>query len=128
MSDAQSHVTLSGMSDINKIKPQSVDRPDANLAGVAGNAFQAYNAMETTKRRHYQLLEVLDNKKKNYNLGPTESERAMLDGLLKDHDEQVKRFTALSSELKQIDAAAHQALFIYIGAIGNLDQQPSTTH
>lgn len=103
-------------------------RPDDILEGVAANAWQAYNAMESTKRRHYQLLEVLDNKKKNYNLVPTDSEQSRLAGLLKDHDQQVSRFTAASSALKQSDPAAHLALFVYIGEISNVAEESPSRH
>ena len=84
--------------------------------------------MESTKRRHYQLLEILDSKKKNYNILPSESEQMRLAGLLRDHDQQVSRFTAASSALKQADAAAHIALFVYIGKITVADDAPSSRH
>lgn len=120
--------TLDNMT--NSIKPvrQAIERPDDLLAGVAAEAWQAYNAMDTTKRRHYELLEILDNKKKNYNLEPSQREQALLASLLKDHDEQVKRFTAASVSLKQADADAHIALFVYIGAISETDPQTPLQH
>ncbi len=106
----------------------SINRPDDILEGVAADTWQAYNAMESTKRRHYQLLEVLDNKKKNYNLAPTDIEQSRLAGLLRDHDQQVSRFTAASSALKQSDPAAHLALFVYIGDISNAVEESSPRH
>jgi len=106
---------------VNTVK-QAIERPDTILDGVASDSWQAYNAMETTKRRHYDLLEILDNKKKNYNLDPVEREKSLLASLLKDHDEQVKRFTAASSALKASDADAHRALFGYIGVISDVEQ------
>lgn len=90
-----------------------LDGPDA----IAASLMQAYNAMETTKRRHFELLSILDNKKKNYNLEPSERERRVLAALLRDHDEQVQRFTLASSRLKDQDQSAHSAVFVYIGAI-----------
>ena len=108
-----------------KISP---DRPDEILDGIGAEAWQAYNAMETTKRRHFDLLEVVDNKKKNYNIDPTEADQHMLACLLKDHDEQVKRFTSASSALKQRDADAHLALFTYIGGVNNAIEDRPTTH
>ena len=111
-------------------KPQSqlIERPDAELAGVASDAWEAFNAMETTKRRHYRLLEILDNKSKNYNIQPSQREQSLLASLLRDHDEQVKRFTAASMQLKQTDATAHIALFKYIGAIGDVDEEVPVRH
>jgi len=103
-------------------------RPDEILDGVGAEAWQAYNAMETTKRRHFDLLEIVDNKKKNYNIDPTEADQYMLACLLKDHDEQVKRFTAASSALKQHDADAHLALFTYIGGVNTAMEDKPTTH
>ena len=104
------------------------DRPDDILEGVAADAWQAYNAMESTKRRHYQLLEVLDNKKKNYALEPTDEEQRRLAYLLKDHDQQVSRFTAASLALKQADSTAHLALFVYIGEISDSAEKSSSRH
>ncbi len=103
-------------------------RPDELLMGVAAEAWQAYNAMETTKRRHFEQLELLENRKKNYNIDPSPRDRALLSGLLQDHDEQVGRFTRASQSLKQADAAAHQALFGYIGLITRAADARRTTH
>ena len=87
------------------------------LDGVAAEAWQAYNAMETTKRRHYALLEKLDLQRRNYNIEPSADEARRLEWLLADHDAQVKRFTAASLALKGADAAAHAALFAYVGLV-----------
>ncbi len=103
-------------------------RPDELLAGAAADAWQAYNAMETTKRRHFEQLEVLDNRKKNYNIDASERDRELLAALLRDHDEQVRRFTDASQSLKQTDAAAHLALFAYIGVINKVAEMRRTTH
>ncbi|ASJ70239.1 hypothetical protein [Granulosicoccus antarcticus] len=112
-------------------KPQGQalpERPDEWLNGIAAEAWQAFNAMETTKRRHFSLLEVMDNRKKNYNIDPYEREKAMLAYLLRDHDEQVRRFTESSRELKALDSEAHKALFIYIGEISQDSLTPRVTH
>lgn len=95
-------------------------RPAATLDGAAADVWEAYNAMETTKRRHFGLLETLDLKKRNYNLDPTADESRLLGWLLADHDAQVRRFTAASLALKVADAAAHGVLFDYIGAIDRI--------
>ena len=101
------------------------ERPDAVLSGIGADAWQAYNAMETTKRRHFDLLEIFDNKKKKYNIDPTDADRQLIACLLRDHDEQVKRFTSASIALKQADATAHTSLFTYIGGINrDADEQP----
>ena len=105
-----------------------LDRPDDVLNGIGALSWQAYNAMETTKRRHFDLLEIIDNKKKNYNIDPTAADQHLLSCLLRDHDEQVKRFTAESMALKALDAAAHTALFVYIGGVNNIAEAAHTTH
>ena len=103
------------------------ERPDAVLSGIGADAWQAYNAMETTKRRHFDLLEIFDNKKKKYNIDPTDADRQLIACLLRDHDEQVKRFTSASIALKQADAVAHTSLFTYIGGINrDADEQPTS--
>ena len=112
-------------SDPNTFVP---DRPHTILAGVACEAWQAYNAMQSTKERHYELVQRLDNKKKNYNLDPSASEQAWLAHFLADHDEQVKRFAAASSTLKQTDPSAHQALFVYIGVIAQQSEEATVRH
>lgn len=113
------------MSDTTNKNENFIERPDELLDGQAAETWQAYNAMETTKRRHYHLLEILDNRKKNYNLDPSEKDNALLASLLKDHDEQVKRFTLASSALKKDDAQAHISLFAYIGVIANAGESPA---
>ena len=73
--------------------------------------------METTKRRHIDLLTSLDSKKKRYNLDPTDDENELLGMLLRDHDEEVAAFASASAELKRLDGGAHKALFEYIGTV-----------
>jgi hypothetical protein len=110
---------------------KGIDRPDSLLDdqnGLAVVAWQAYNAMETTKRRHFECLEILDEKKKNYNIDPTEDDRQLLSCLLKDHDEQVKRFTEASQQLKLVDASAHAALFNYIGTVNAVQGRSAVRH
>ena len=84
---------------------------------VAAATWQAYNAMETTKQRHFDFLTVLENKKKKFNIDPTDVDTQLLATLLRDHDEQVAEFTRSSQALKEHDPTAHQALFVYIGEI-----------
>ena len=106
----------------------SFSRPDDLLAGVAASAWQAYNAMQTTKQRHFDLLEAIDLKKRKYNIDPTPKDHQLLAHLLADHDDHVKRFTNASVELKNTDLEAHTALFVYIGAINALPSVPANTH
>lgn len=107
---------------------QELARPSTILEGIAADTWQAYNAMQTTKQRHYDLLQILENKKKKFNLDPTEKDQALLKNLLSDHDAQVKRFTAASQSLKAADASAHQALFVYIGQVAALTGDGEVHH
>lgn len=91
-------------------------------------AWQAYNAMETTKQRHFDLLTVFETKKKKFNINPTAQDSVLLQNLLRDHDEQVKVFTQASTELKHSDGGAHSALFEYIGHINNVLGAAKTAH
>lgn len=83
----------------------------------AAQAFQAYNAMETTKQRHLDLMLAIDKRGKKFNLLATEAEKAMLETLLEDHNEQVKIFKLESDALKETDSEAHLAMFQYLGEI-----------
>lgn len=83
----------------------------------AAQAFQAYNAMETTKQRHLDLMLAIDKRGKKFNLLATEAEKAMLETLLEDHNEQVKIFKLESDTLKETDSEAHLAMFQYLGEI-----------
>lgn len=103
-------------------------RPSSILDGVAADTWQAYNAMQATKQRHYELLQVLENKKKKFNLDPTEKDQVLLQNLLSDHDAQVKRFTLASNQLKETDKSAHQTLFVYIGQIAALTVEDEVQH
>jgi len=103
-------------------------RPSSILEGVAADTWQAYNAMQTTKQRHYDLLQILENKKKKFNLDPTEKDQTLLQNLLSDHDAQVKRFTLASQRLKESDARAHTTLFVYIGQVAALTADGEVQH
>ena len=106
---------------------ESLMRPAALLENEAASTWQAYNAMETTKTRHYTLLEIIDNKKKNYNIDPTDTDKQMLQFLLEDHSAQVKSFTEASKLFKAASEAGHKQLFDYIGLISThqgLNEKP----
>lgn len=94
----------------------------------SATAWQAYNAMETTKQRHFEYLSLLERKKKNFNLDPTAEDTVILEQLLKDHDQQVKLFTAHSQALKASSPETHQALFLYIGKINELMESHREVH
>ena len=115
--------TVSGSPTPAPGSPSSGARPAEVLDGAASGAWQAYNAMETTKRRHFGLLERLDLKRRNYNLDPSDEETRLLEWLLADHDAQVKRFTAASLALQAADGPAHAALFDYVGTLARLDTE-----
>jgi Uri superfamily endonuclease len=91
----------------------SVDQYRLEFAPV----LRSYNAMETTKRRHFDYLSMLENKKKKFNLSATAEEELTLGNLLRDHNDEVQEFKLLSDRLKSSNPIAHQALFEYIGGI-----------
>ncbi len=119
-SDNKDFNTAAGQ--INALRPADI------LDGDAAEMWQAYNAMETTKARHYALLEIIDNKKKNYNIDATDVDKQMLQFLLDDHSGQVKRFTLASQALKTSNPAAHTQVFDYIGVITNHQGMGSQAH
>ena len=82
---------------------------------AATAAWQAYNAMETTKRRHLDYLSALESREKRFNLAASDAENSMLKRLLNDHDAQVSAFKAASNALRETNPAAFDALWVYIG-------------
>ena len=78
-----------------------------------------YNAMETTKRRHFDYLSHLESRQTKFNLEPSQFEKEMLTRLLRDHDEQVQVFKTASQKLRQSDPQAFDALWNYINDIHN---------
>ena len=99
--------------------PDLPDRPAELLAGVGAAAWEAFNAMQATKQRHFDLLEAIDAKQRKYNIDATRRDTQLLAHLLADHDLQVHRFTAAAALLKEQDAEAHTLLFTYIGVINH---------
>jgi len=81
--------------------------PDHRAAAAA--AWQAYNAMETTKRRHLDYLSALETREKRFNLAPNDADNSMLKRLLTDHDGQVTAFKAASNTLRETDPKAFDA-------------------
>ena len=86
---------------------------------AATAAWQAYNAMETTKRRHLDYLSALESREKRFNLAASDAENSMLKRLLIDHDEQVSAFKAASNALRETSPEAFDALWVYIGEIND---------
>jgi hypothetical protein len=93
----------------------SVDQFRTEFAPV----LRSYNAMETTKRRHFDYLSMLENKKKKFNLAATGAEESTLQNLLRDHNDEVQEFKTLSQQLKNGNPLAHEALFQYIGQLNS---------
>ncbi len=91
-------------------------------------AWQAYNAMFESKQAHFAFMELLENKKKKFNLSPTADDREKLDGLLAAHDKQVRVFTEISMALKTANPSAHQNLFAYIAQAVQSDKSENTQH
>lgn len=90
---------------------------DDSTRNSVSDALLAYNAMETTKRRHFDYMSLLEAKKKKFNLSITEEEQALLKTLLTDHDLAVKNFKQQSQSLLLAEPAAHRSLFNYIGVL-----------
>ncbi len=90
-----------------------IDQFRADFAPV----FRSYNAMETTKRRHFDYMSMLEHKKKKFNLSATAEETLVLGNLLRDHNDEVHTFKRLSDALKNESPLAHQSLFEYIGSL-----------
>ena len=107
------------------LEPERTTRPDALLAGIGADAFEAFNAMETTKRRHFAMLERLDAKRTRYGLEPTLGESALLADLLTDHDAQVLRFTRAASALKAANPEDHRRLFAWVGTVATVGSPPA---
>jgi len=98
------------------------------LDDASNDAWQAYNAMFETKQNHYEFLEILENKKKKFNISPSEKDKQQLAEFLSQHDEQVKKFTRLSMELKSSSPESHTLLFQFIAQLGDGEPNKKTQH
>jgi len=86
---------------------------------AAFSTLQAYNAVETTKRRHFMYLQAMETRRNKFNIEPSENENQMLARLLRDHDEQVSAFKTASDRLRNANPEAFDALWIYISEINS---------
>lgn len=101
------------------------DQLQITLDEQAKPVWQAYTAMFESKQRHYEFLEVLENKKKKFNIHPSEKDKLQLAEFLEQHDSQVKTFTQLSLALKKDFPESHKNLFAFIAQL--VDGEPSTS-
>ncbi len=90
---------------------------DKSARESVADALLAYNAMETTKRRHFDYLNLLEAKRKKFNLSPTQEEQDLLASLLADHDQTVKKFKTQTQSLLLAQPDAHRSLFSYISTL-----------
>jgi len=101
---------------------------DTDTRAVVSESLIAYNSMETTKRRHFDYLNLLEAKKKRFNLDTTDAEAELLQSLLSDHDEAVKNFKHQTRALLVESPEAHRSLMNYISVLNEvLDQHPEDT-
>jgi len=98
------------------------------LDEASNEAWQAYNAMFDSKQQHYDFLEILENKKKKFNISPSQSDKQQLAAYLSEHDKQVKRFTQLAQELKTSNPESHLNLFKFIAQLGDGEPNQKTPH
>lgn len=109
-------------------KTSSGSKDASELSEHSLPAWQAYSGMFDTKQKHYEFLEVLENKKKKFNLSPTDDDKQKLAGYLSEHSAQVKQFTKLSIELKASHPEAHLQLFNFIAKLGDGEPSKKTEH
>lgn len=85
------------------------------------SAMRSYNAMETTKRRHFDYMTLLDAKMKKFNLQATPAEVERLALFLRDHNDEVHTFKARCDALKIANSSAHRAMFEHIGVLNRTE-------
>ena len=82
---------------------------DNELPAPARPAWQAYRAMQDSKRRHFEYLQYLEDKYSRYGR-PDEAEEQRRHALLAEHDARVGEFRTVLAELKQGDPDAFARL------------------
>ncbi len=80
-----------------------------DLPPAARPAWQAYCAMQDSKRRHFDYLQYLEDKYSRYGQ-PDEAEEQRRSTLLAEHDGRVGEFRAALATLKQDDPEAFAEL------------------
>ncbi len=114
------------------VDKQLADLLDEHTRKLAAVALGAYNAMETTKRRHFDYLSTLESKHKKFNLKATADETELLASLLQDHNQSVEYFKEQAQQLKSISPDAHSSMLMYIGRLnrlaGSSAAAPASTH
>ncbi len=90
------------------------------LSESAQAVWQAYNAMEMTKQRHFDYMSYLERKHKQYNLVATEKETNFLARLLSDHNNQVNSFKNLNAALREQDEEAFNVYIQYLTIVNKL--------
>lgn len=93
---------------------------DGETRELASPALIAYSAMEATKRRHFDYLNLLEARRKNFNLEASDEQQKLLASLLTDHDQAVVNFKTQSQLLQESAPDAHISLFKYIGMLNEL--------
>jgi hypothetical protein len=88
---------------------------DKDLPLNAQAAWSAYVAMGVSKQRHFEFLQHLADKYRDLNR-PTAQESSQLQNLLREHDAQVKIFTAAVQQLKAADPDAYGVLIQHMVA------------
>ena len=61
----------------------------------------------------------METRRNKFNIKPSENENQILAQLLRDHDEQVSAFKAVSDALRNANPEAFDALWIYISEINS---------
>ena len=110
-------------STLNDDKDASVALDDACM-----DSWQAYSAMYESKQQHYEFLQLLEDKKKKFNLSPSESDQQKLAQMLEQHDIRVKQFIAISAQLKTEHPDSHSLLFKFIGQLGDGEPTKKVQH
>jgi len=110
-------------------KPENTDGQSVvALDDASMESWQAYNAMFESKQRHYEFLELLENKKKKFNLSPTDADKQKLAEYLEQHDAQVKRFITLSQQLKASKPESHELFIKFIAQLGDGEPNKKVKH
>ncbi len=118
-----------------KDKSDDIEAVDASatssswvLDKISEPAWNAYKAMSETKQEHFAFIEVLENKKKKFNLSPSQDDTEKLKRLLAEHDKQVRVFTDSTMALKASHPEAHKTLFEYIAQAVHAESENNVQH